>query len=334
MKGVRAVVPDVPYRPLMYATPAQIGAPALWEQVGGQANAGRGIKVAVIDSGIYVTKDAAGNYAGNPCFNDAGYTMPSGYPKGDTRFTNKKVIVAARVLPPSDPPATGNDTPIQGPGASPHGTHVSGTVACNANTLVGLGSANHQRRRAGGLPHELPDLLSDELAGRIRKRQRLDRRDRPGDRGRRQDGADVLSNSWGSSHQNTLAWPDPMVEAAESAVQRRSRRRLGTGQQRPARRHRQPALRVRQGHLGRRGLEERSHFFVERQRHGSDSGAPAGRRTSMPRPANFGPTMNGLGQHIGPAAYVPVDCREAESRRTQTFGCPLRAMSARSSTAR
>ena len=99
MKGVRAVVPDVPYRPLMYATPAQIGAPALWEQLGGQANAGRGIKVAVIDSGIYVTKDAAGNYAGNPCFNDAGYTMPSGYPKGDTRFTNKKVIVAQGVLP-------------------------------------------------------------------------------------------------------------------------------------------------------------------------------------------------------------------------------------------
>ena len=32
------------------------------------------------------------------------------------------------------------------------------------------------------------------------------------------DGADVLSNSWGSSHQNTLDWPDPMVEAAESAV--------------------------------------------------------------------------------------------------------------------
>ena len=29
----------------------------------------------------------------------------------------------------------------------------------------------------------------------------------------------MLSNSWGSSHQNTpLAWPDPMVQAAEAAV--------------------------------------------------------------------------------------------------------------------
>ena len=66
-----------PYRPLMYAMPAQIGATEFWNQAGGQANAGRGVKVAIIDSGVYVTKDAAGNYAGNPCFNDAGYTMPA-----------------------------------------------------------------------------------------------------------------------------------------------------------------------------------------------------------------------------------------------------------------
>ena len=32
------------------------------------------------------------------------------------------------------------------------------------------------------------------------------------------DGADVISNSWGASYQNTFAWPDPMVQAAEAAV--------------------------------------------------------------------------------------------------------------------
>ena len=32
------------------------------------------------------------------------------------------------------------------------------------------------------------------------------------------DGADVISSSWGSSYQNTLAWPDPMIQAAEDAV--------------------------------------------------------------------------------------------------------------------
>ena len=28
----------------------------------------------------------------------------------------------------------------------------------------------------------------------------------------------MISNSWGSTYQNTLAWPDPMVQAAEEAV--------------------------------------------------------------------------------------------------------------------
>ena len=32
------------------------------------------------------------------------------------------------------------------------------------------------------------------------------------------DGADVISSSWGSSYQNTLAWPDPMIQAADDAV--------------------------------------------------------------------------------------------------------------------
>jgi minor extracellular serine protease Vpr len=115
MKGVRAVTPDIPYQLNMYATPAQIGAPALWSTVGGRANAGRGIKVAVIDSGIYVTKDAAGNYTGNPCFNDAGYTAPAGYPKGDTRFTNNKVLVARAYFRPDDPPAAATKRRSRGP---------------------------------------------------------------------------------------------------------------------------------------------------------------------------------------------------------------------------
>ena len=32
------------------------------------------------------------------------------------------------------------------------------------------------------------------------------------------DGADVISSSWGSTYQNTLAWPDPMIQAADDAV--------------------------------------------------------------------------------------------------------------------
>ena len=32
------------------------------------------------------------------------------------------------------------------------------------------------------------------------------------------DGAQVVSSSWGASYQNTLAWPDPMIQAADHAV--------------------------------------------------------------------------------------------------------------------
>jgi minor extracellular serine protease Vpr len=135
LNGVRAVTPDIPYQLQMFSTPAQIGAPTLWGQVGGQSNAGAGVKVAIVDSGIFVRHDAGGAYTGNPCFNDTGYTAPVGYPKGDTRFTNNKVLVARAYFRPGDPPIAGEDTPIQGTNAaSPHGTHVAGTVACNGGT--------------------------------------------------------------------------------------------------------------------------------------------------------------------------------------------------------
>src|SRR5215831_18828330 len=135
MSGVRAVTPDIPYHLDMFSTPAQIGAPTLWGQVGGQANAGAGVKVAVIDSGIFVRHDANGNYTGNPCFDDTGYAAPKGFPKGDKKFTNNKVIVARAYSRPDDGPVAGENTPIQGTNAaSPHGTHTAGTIACDANT--------------------------------------------------------------------------------------------------------------------------------------------------------------------------------------------------------
>ena len=93
--------------------------------------------------------DAGGAYTGNPCFNDTGYTAPTGYPKGDTRFTNNKVIVARAYFRPGDPPIAGEDTAIQGTNAaSPHGTHVAGTVACNAGTPATFLGAHRARSPA------------------------------------------------------------------------------------------------------------------------------------------------------------------------------------------
>jgi subtilisin family serine protease len=86
-------------------------------QVGGDANAGRGVKVGIIDTGIDLN---------HPCFDDAGF--PATRQLGDTRFTNNKVIVAK---------VFNNKTPSQGytPEAiQDHGTHVAGTVGCNLDT--------------------------------------------------------------------------------------------------------------------------------------------------------------------------------------------------------
>lgn len=96
---------------------ALIHATDAWAQGGGAANAGAGVKVAIIDTGIDIT---------HPCFSDAGY--PAQQQLGNKQFTNNKVI-AAKVF--------NNRTPTQHytPEAlQDHGTHVSGTAACNFNT--------------------------------------------------------------------------------------------------------------------------------------------------------------------------------------------------------
>jgi len=56
-----------------------------YSAVGGASNAGAGIKIGIIDTGIDQN---------HPGFQDSSLTVPSGFPKGDSGFTNKKVIVA------------------------------------------------------------------------------------------------------------------------------------------------------------------------------------------------------------------------------------------------
>jgi uncharacterized protein (TIGR03437 family) len=53
--------------------------------VGGASNAGAGIKIGIIDTGIDQN---------HPGFQDSSLAAPAGFPKGDSGFTNNKVIVA------------------------------------------------------------------------------------------------------------------------------------------------------------------------------------------------------------------------------------------------
>jgi len=98
---------------------ALISAKAAWNssQVGGAANAGKGVRIAVIDTGIDIT---------HPCFSEAGF--PATPQLGDHTHTNNKVIVAK---------VFNNKSPSRGYTAAPiqdHGTHVAGTAACNKDT--------------------------------------------------------------------------------------------------------------------------------------------------------------------------------------------------------
>lgn len=119
-----SLVQRVEYQGLYYTTGHEdpdleiIDAAQAWAKNGSTAaTAGQGVKVGIVDSGIDVT---------HPCFDDAGY--PEVAERGDTRFTNNKVIVA-RVFY--------NKAQVQGQTAQAiddHGTHVAGTVACNLHT--------------------------------------------------------------------------------------------------------------------------------------------------------------------------------------------------------
>jgi len=176
------------------------------------------VKIAIIDSGIFVKKNPDGSYAGNPCFNDAGYSAPRGFPKGDTRFTNNKVLVARAYHRPGDPPKAGEETPVQGTNeASPHGTHVAGIAACNANTrtfgditISGIAPGAYLMNYRVFYVSQSPDVFQSPNAYVAELVQAIE--------DAVADGADVINGSWGSSYQNTLAAQDPMVQAVEAAV--------------------------------------------------------------------------------------------------------------------
>src|SRR6478752_8621173 len=79
--GVREVQQSVRYHRTLYRSPQVIGAPQLWGPT--LATAGEGIKIGVIDDGVDQS---------HPFFSPAGFSMPAGYPKGNTQYTTPKVI--------------------------------------------------------------------------------------------------------------------------------------------------------------------------------------------------------------------------------------------------
>lgn len=100
---------------------------AAWSAVGGDVNAGAGIRIGIIDTGIDQN---------HPGFLDTNLAPPQGFPKGDAKYTNNKVIVARSYVPMlvgTDPANTTSDdvTPRDRVG---HGTAIAMIAAGVRNT--------------------------------------------------------------------------------------------------------------------------------------------------------------------------------------------------------
>lgn len=187
--GVKRVYADEPYYSTMVASNALINSPEVWTALGGNAVAGRDIKVAVIDSGIDPD---------HPMFQDNGHapvTRPTNpdYCSTEPTFCNDKLIVARWYEPFGDVSEQEVRTPQDVDG---HGTHVAGTavgnpvsttfngvainmsgVAPGAHLMVYKALFNDTEGNGTGSSVSLTQALEDAVA----------------------DGADIINNSWGGS---------------------------------------------------------------------------------------------------------------------------------------
>jgi minor extracellular serine protease Vpr len=124
VQSIRRIYPSLGYRLDTNKSPSVIHADQFWANTGGR---GEGIKIGVVDDGID---------AHNPFFNPAGFSYPPGFPKGQTKYTTPKVIVA-RAFPG---PGSGKQGRLPLYRAdSFHGTHVAGIAAGVQGTIAGAG---------------------------------------------------------------------------------------------------------------------------------------------------------------------------------------------------
>jgi minor extracellular serine protease Vpr len=130
--GVKWIQYQPPAKPLLNAAVNLVGVPAAWSAIGGSANAGAGVKIGVIDTGIDQN---------HPGFRDTGFTAPAGFPKGDAAYTNNKVIVArsyVSMMTDSDP---ANSTPddLSPRDRQGHGTAIA-MIAAGVQNAGALGT--------------------------------------------------------------------------------------------------------------------------------------------------------------------------------------------------
>lgn len=126
---VAEVIPPVLYHKVLNAAEPLVHVPEAWAdaRIGGEDNAGAGVKIAVIDTGIDIN---------HPMFQDTSLTPPAGFPRftapslpsclnSDQPFTNSKVIVARNYFSLLQNPDINCDAMDR----DGHGTFVAGIAA-------------------------------------------------------------------------------------------------------------------------------------------------------------------------------------------------------------
>lgn len=188
----------------MNRSPTLIGAPTLWAADGGQANAGAGIKIGIIDTGIDFT---------HPFLTDNSLVVPAGFPKCDAldssvgqanvacKYVSNKVLVAKMFC--TQPVCVAFDAQAK----QDHGSHVSGIAAGVANTcapFVGCTLSGIAPKAFLGsynvFPGNVTDASSADIAMAVDAAVA--------------DGMDVLNLSLGG----TPTPKDPLVTAVDNAV--------------------------------------------------------------------------------------------------------------------
>ncbi|MCC5854241.1 MAG: S8 family serine peptidase [Idiomarina sp.] len=210
MPGVRAVYRNEMRYEQMDSSLDLINVPQVWDMIGGRANAGEGVRVAIIDGGIRPE---------NPMFSGDGFTAPADLPNDDycstedPTFCNDKLIVARF----SQPTFTVNQNEYLSPlDYGGHGTHVAGTAVGNITDAQIGGSEFEISGVAPGAYLMVYKALFRPPTGAgsgsdVMLLEALEHAVN--------DGADVINNSWGGGPGGS---PDSSVyasvfEAAEEA---------------------------------------------------------------------------------------------------------------------
>ena len=137
LQGVRSVVPIRMLRRYLDKAEKLENVPAAWSALGGTSNAGSGMKIAILDTGI----DQA-----HAAFQDGSLSIPSGFPKcqpSDCKYTNNKVIVARSYVgvlaagSPSNPAADSRPDDLTPRDRIGHGTALGMIAAGVTNTGPG-----------------------------------------------------------------------------------------------------------------------------------------------------------------------------------------------------